>query len=303
MQQHGQSRSGKVARAPPRTVGVVPAADLTTPTGRVAAAAAAMTAAGGPVPLADLACRAACSPRQLQRDFAVVLGVTPRQFGASVRAAGARRSLHRTSSVGNAMYDAGYGSVRAFYTEAAARLGMAPREYAARAAGRTLLWSMADTPIGDLLAVASPDGLCAARIGEAAALEAEIRGEFAAATLVRDDGAMADVMAALQALAQGLPSPELPVCALGTAFQARVWDALRQIPSGQTRTYTQVARAIGSPGSARAVARACATNPVALAVPCHRVIRTDGDLAGYRWGLVVKQSLLAAEQRVAVAVP
>lgn len=238
--------------------------DLGAASGRVAAAAAQMERAGGPVALQELTVRAACSPRQLQRDFAEVLGVAPRQYGAGVRTAAARRALQQTGSVSDAMYEAGYGSVRAFYAEAARRLGMKPHEYARRAAGRTLLWSAAGTPLGEVIAVASPDGLCAVHIGELGELLELVREEFAGARLMRDDAAMGDVMSALQRLAQGLDAPRLPVAAAGTAFQARVWAALREIPAGQTRTYRQVAASIGSPQSARAVARACATNPVAL---------------------------------------
>jgi AraC family transcriptional regulator of adaptative response/methylated-DNA-[protein]-cysteine methyltransferase len=270
-------------------------ADLTTADDRVAAAAAAMERAGGPVALAQLARAASCSARQVQRDFAHVLGVTPRQYGASVRTAGARQVLRSGASVGDALYQAGYGSVRGFYQEAGARLGMPPREYAAGGAGRVLLWSVAPSTVGDLVAVASPQGLCAVRIGAADALEREVRAEFPRAELRRDDAAMRDVMTALAALARGLPAPALPVAATGTAFAARVWGALRQIPAGSTRTYGEVAASIGAPSSVRAVARACATNPVALAVPCHRVVRADGSPAGYRWGLAVKVELLRAE--------
>lgn len=255
-----------------------------------------MEGARGPLPLPDLARLAHCSTRQLQRDFAEVLGIAPRQYGAAVRTAAARAALQGTASVTDAMYDAGYGSVRAFYSEAAKRLGMAPREYAERTVGRVLLWSTTATSLGDVVAVASPDGLCAVRIGAPAPVLAELHQEFAGAQLQRDEAAMRDVMAALRQLARGLDAPRLPVATVGTAFQARVWAALQEIPSGQIRSYTQIARSIGSPRSVRAVARACATNPVALAVPCHRVIRADGDPAGYRWGLAVKVSLLDAER-------
>jgi AraC family transcriptional regulator of adaptative response/methylated-DNA-[protein]-cysteine methyltransferase len=259
-------------------------------------AAAQMRQAAGPMPTATLAQRTSCSSRQLQRDFIAVLGVTPRQYGASLRTETARRALRTGDSVGGAVYRAGYGSVRAFYEEAAQRLGMAPREYAAGAAGRTLLWSVADSPVGDIVAVASPDGLCAARIGRAPDLAGQIREEFAAAQLIRDDAAMTDVMSALRLLSRGLQSPQVPVAATGTAFQARVWAALQQIPAGETRSYREVAEAIDSPRAVRAVAAACAANPVALAIPCHRVLRADGNPAGYRWGLAVKRALLDAER-------
>lgn len=212
-----------------------------------------------------------------------------------MRTAAAREHLRRADTVTEAMHDAGYGSVRAFYTEAGRRLGMSPREYAAGAAGRVLLWSTVPSPVGDIVAVASPDGLCAARIGPAEDLAAQIRTEFAAAHLVHDDAAMADVMHAMQQLSRGLAAPQVPTAAAGTAFQARVWAALQEIPAGQTRTYTEVAAAIGAPRAVRAVASACAANPVALAIPCHRVLRADGSPAGYRWGLAVKQQLLRAE--------
>jgi AraC family transcriptional regulator of adaptative response/methylated-DNA-[protein]-cysteine methyltransferase len=268
---------------------------MTTARQRVQAACDAMTQAGGPVPLAELSARLHCSPRQLQRDFADVLGVTPRQFGQAIRTDRTRAALRTRPSVLDAAFTAGYGSVRGFYEETARRLGMTPSEYVAGAPELVLLWSVAPTPVGDLLAVATPRGLASVRIGSAGDLEREMRAEFPHAVLERDDAAMADVMAALTTLTRGGQAPVLPIDVQGTAFQARVWAALREIPSGQTRTYAEVAESIGRPSSVRAVARACAANPVALAVPCHRVIRSDGSLAGYRWGLAVKRTLLSAE--------
>lgn len=248
------------------------------------------------MPLESLAEVATCTPRQLQRDFAQVLGVSPRQYGQALRAERTRESLRSTESVIDAVFSSGYGSVRAFYEEAAARLGMTPSQYAAGGTSVPLLWSVASTDVGDVIAVATPRGLAAVRIGSQADLVREIQAEFPAASLVRDDAAMSDVMAALSQLAIGHSAPDLPVDVQGTAFQARVWSALRQIPAGETRSYTDVAQSLGSPSAVRAVARACATNRVALAIPCHRVVRSDGSLAGYRWGLEVKQRLLAAER-------
>jgi AraC family transcriptional regulator, regulatory protein of adaptative response / methylated-DNA-[protein]-cysteine methyltransferase len=268
---------------------------MSEPRARVSSACDAMTRAGGPLPLTELADLLHCSARQLQRDFADVLGISPRQFGQAVRTDRTRQALRSADSVLDAAFDAGYGSVRAFYEEAARRLGMTPSDYLAGAPEQVLLWSVVRTPVGDVIAVATPRGLAAVRIGAEGDLVREIRGEFPQAVLERDDAAMADVMAALSALAQGRRAPGLPVDVHGTAFQARVWNALQEIPAGQTRTYSQVAESIGSPTSVRAVARACATNRVALAIPCHRVVRSDGSLAGYRWGLAVKQSLLASE--------
>lgn len=254
-----------------------------------------MDDAGGPVPVSALASEGGCTPRQLQRDFAEVLGISPRQYGQAVRTDRSRASLRSTDSVLNAVFDAGYGSVRAFYEEAARRLGMTPTQYMAGAPGLPLLVSSVTTSVGDVVAVATPRGLAAVRIGAEASLMDELRDEFAHATLERDDDAMRDVMTALATLAEGRTAADLPIDVQGTAFQARVWAALREIPAGETRTYTQVAESIGSASSVRAVARACATNKVALAIPCHRVVRADGDLAGYRWGLTVKSSLLASE--------
>ena len=150
--------------------------------------------------------------------------------------------------------------------------------------------------MGDIVAVATPRGLAAVRIGDVDQQASELAAEFHGATLRRDDVAMSDVMSALRHLARGESAAALPVDVRGTAFQARVWRALQEIPAGQTRTYAQVADRIGEPTATRAVARACATNRVALAVPCHRVIRSDGALAGYRWGLAVKTALLESER-------
>ena len=268
---------------------------MSIPSERVAAACAAMAAAGGPVPLDRLAAILHCSTRQVQRDFSDVLGISPRAYGQAVRTDLTRRLLRESDSVLDAAFAAGYGSVRGFYEEAARRLGMTPSDYLAGAPSLLLVWSTTRTDLGDVLAVATPRGLAAVRIGREAELERDIREEFPRATLQRDDAAMADVMRALRALCTGEPTVPLPVDVHATAFQARVWGALREIPAGQTRTYAEVAESIGSPTSVRAVARACATNPVALAIPCHRVIRGDGSLAGYRWGLEVKESLLARE--------
>ncbi len=265
---------------------------------RVLVACRAMEASGGPIDTATLARLAVCSARQLQRDFTGSVGVTPREYGRSVRTTLARVALRSASTVTEAINDAGYGSVRAFYEEAGRRLGMTPSEFASGARRELLIWAMAPSAVGILIAVASARGLCAVRIGTSeATLELKIATEFSNANLIRDEEAMTDVMTALRALALTGSNANLPLDIRGTAFQARVWQALREIPSGQTRTYTEVAGEIGSPRGARAVASACANNPIALAIPCHRVIRGDGSLAGYAWGLEVKEQLLALETR------
>lgn len=273
---------------------------MSTRLARVLSACRAMEDAGGPIALDALAGIVGCGARQLQRDFLDTMGIGPREYGQSVRTMRARDSLRRSPSVTEAIFDAGYGSVRAFYEEAGRRLGMSPSEYASQDVRTTLLWSLTPSPVGVIIAVASPRGLCAARIGtDGAALIEEIREEFAESVLVRDDDAMSDVMRALRALAFAQDAPALPLDVRGTAFQARVWKALQTIDAGSTRTYQEIAHAIGSPTSVRAVASACAHNRVALAVPCHRVIRGDGSLAGYAWGLEVKAQLLDAERAAA----
>lgn len=255
-----------------------------------------METAGGPLPLSELAELSGCTSRQLQRDFQE-LGISPVAYGRAVRTARARLALRRQGSVTDALIDAGYGSVRAFYEEAGRRLGMTPAQYAAGAPGMPLLWATTPSAVGVLIAVASPTGLCAARIGvDRNALVSEITDEFPAARMLEDPDAMIDVLSALRTLALGHSAESLPVDVEGTAFQARVWQAIRAIPGGQTRTYSQIAHEIGRPNSIRAVAAACAANPVALAIPCHRVIRADRSLAGYAWGIEVKAHLLAAEQ-------
>ena len=256
-----------------------------------------MHAAGGPMPLAELAELANCSTRQLQRDFDDVLGVSPRQYGTSVRAMNTRHTLRSSSSVTDAIYDAGYGSVRAFYEKASARLGMTPSDFVAGAPQHLLLWSSCDSAVGPLTCVAGPRGICFLTHPGAGAEgdEQRIRDDFPHAILERDDKAMRDVMRALRLIAEGKQAPDLPIDVTGTAFQARVWAALREIPYGQTRTYADIAEEIGEPAAIRAVGSACGANRVPLTIPCHRVIRTDGTLGGFGWGLEVKEELLSRE--------
>jgi AraC family transcriptional regulator, regulatory protein of adaptative response / methylated-DNA-[protein]-cysteine methyltransferase len=215
----------------------------------------------------------------------------------------ARHTLRSSESVTDAIYDAGYGSVRAFYEKASARLGMTPSDFVAGAPQHLLLWSTCDSAVGPLTCVAGPRGICflthpgASSSTRVVDDEARIREEFPHAILERDDKAMRDVMRALRLIAEGKQAPELPVDVTGTAFQARVWAALREIPYGETRSYADIAEEIGEPAAIRAVGSACGANRVPLTIPCHRVIRTDGTLGGFGWGLEVKESLLAAESR------
>jgi AraC family transcriptional regulator of adaptative response/methylated-DNA-[protein]-cysteine methyltransferase len=280
----------KSNRPPPSLITVHSPSDCVT------VACRAMHTAGGPLPGTELSEITGCSIRQLQRDFADVLGVSPRQYGASVRAMTARHTLRTSPSITDAIYDAGYGSVRAFYEKATKQLGMTPADFAAGAPQHVLLWSSCDSVIGRLICVAGPRGICLLLHGtQAGGDEARIHEEFPHALLERDDAAMRDVMRALQLIAAGTPAPQLPVDVAGTAFQARVWAALREIPYGETRSYADIAEEIGEPTAIRAVGSACGANRVPLSIPCHRVVRTDGTLGGFGWGLEVKEELLTRE--------
>ena len=280
-----------------------PAATLPDP---VRSAVAAMRRAGGPVPVETLSAEAGTSVRQLQRSFAAALGVGPRAYGEALRVEAARSALTGSATVADAAFGAGYGSMRGFYDAVGPRLGVAPARFAAGGDGEELLWSAVDHPVGTLVVVVSRRGVVAARVDEpgsdgAAQLD-QVAAELPRATFTRDDDALADVAAHLCALASGLPAgDDVPLDVRGTAFQASVWAALRAIPAGETRTYAQVAASIERPRAVRAVASACAANPAALVTPCHRVIRGDGGLGGFRWGLEVKRALLAAERSPATA--
>ncbi|MBF5081093.1 methylated-DNA--[protein]-cysteine S-methyltransferase [Quadrisphaera sp. INWT6] len=269
---------------------------------RVLAACRAMDDAGGPLPPEQLAAAAGWSTRQLHRRFAEVTGTTPRAYGEALRAARLGPALAETrDTVLDAAFATGYGSVRAFYEQGAARLGMTPSAWAGGGRGERLLWTAGPCSLAgedlQLLVVASLAGVVAVRLGsDVEALLAEVAGELPLAQLAREDDALTDVLGAVRALARGSAGPVLPVDVRGTAFQAAVWAALRRIPAGQTRSYAEVAAEVGSPGAVRAVGTACARNPAALVTPCHRVVRSDGGLGGFRWGLEVKRALLDAER-------
>jgi len=270
---------------------------------RVLTAVRALHAAGGPLPVDELARAVGWSPRQMHRRFVGALAVTPRAYGEALRLKAAKRALRTTPSVADAVFAAGYGSVRGFYEQTGLRLGVEPHRYAAGGAGEQLLWSAANSPIGAVLVVVSRRGVVAARIGGGdRALLAEVAAELPRALLVRDDDALRPVMAVVLRLAAGSAvARSLPLDVRGTAFQAAVWAALRTVPPGHTGSYAEVATLLERPAAVRAVARACAANPAALVVPCHRVIRGDGGLGGFRWGLRVKAALLAAEETTASA--
>ena len=250
--------------------------------------------------LADLAVAVGISASHLQRRFTARFGISPAEYLAQRKLGTLKSALREGSDVSAALYDAGYGSPSRVYEGGAARLGMTPGRYRAGGAGEQIRWSLARTALGTALVATTERGVCMVELGDdAVALEAKLRAEFPQAQLERVDAGRDEFLAPrLRAVADTLggQAHAVPVDLLGTAFQKKVWDALMKIPAGQTRSYAQVAEQIGAPGSARAVARACAGNRVAVVVPCHRVVRGDGSLGGYRWGLPLKEKLLQRER-------
>jgi AraC family transcriptional regulator of adaptative response/methylated-DNA-[protein]-cysteine methyltransferase len=250
--------------------------------------------------LARLARVAGVSPWHLQRSFKRQLGMTPAEYARARRAARLKHEL-KQGPVTEAIYAAGFGSPSRVYDEAAGALGMTPRAYRAGGRGERIRFTTLTTRLGAMLVAATDRGLCRVALGDdPAALEQRLREEFPSADVRKDRAGLEAATSALRAAAAGQPvESELNLDVRATAFQRRVWRVLQGIPAGETRTYAEVARQLGSPKSARAVARACATNPVALAVPCHRVVPASGGTGGYRWGSERKKKLLADEARIA----
>jgi AraC family transcriptional regulator of adaptative response/methylated-DNA-[protein]-cysteine methyltransferase len=234
------------------------------------------------------------------RVFKAVTGLTPRAYAQAQRASRARRELTRAGSVTDAIYDAGYNSSGRFYAEADARLGMTPSAYRAGGAAMRIRFAVGECSLGSILVAASERGICAILLGDDPdPLVRRLQDEFPKAELIGGDTdferLVARVVGFVETPALGL---DLPLDVRGTAFQQRVWQALRSIPAGTTASYSEIARRIGAPLAVRAVAQACAANRLAVAIPCHRVVRNDGALSGYRWGVHRKAALLAAEARV-----
>jgi AraC family transcriptional regulator of adaptative response/methylated-DNA-[protein]-cysteine methyltransferase len=256
-----------------------------------------------PVPLAELGRVAGLSPFTVQRLFKQAMGVSPLQYQRALRASSLRSALKQGGSVTNAVYEAGFGSSSRAYEGAA--LGMTPARFAQGGRGEQIGYTTARSSFGWIVVGATARGLCwLALAGTSAEAEASLRAEFPAATLRRDPSLSRMVEAAL-AVVSGPTNPSKTLAPpqvaqmldlRGTAFQLRVWQALRAIPRGQTRSYSQLARELGNPNATRAVARASATNRVALVVPCHRVVGVSGALTGYRWGVERKRQLLEAER-------
>ena len=254
------------------------------------------------VPLAELARIAGLSPFTVQRLFKREMGVSPLQYQRALRAGQLRGALKQGDSVTNAIYEAGYGSPSRAYEGAG--LGMTPARFAQGGKGEQINWATARTPFGWMIVGSTARGLCWLALGATSAeAEASLREEFPLATLRRDPSLKAMIDAALESVrdSSDLEHSRRQVEQLdlrGTVFQLRVWKALRQIPRGETRTYSQLARDLGNPNATRAVARACALNRVSVLVPCHRVVGVSGSLTGYRWGVERKQKLLEAESGI-----
>ena len=253
--------------------------------------------------LTSLSAAAGMSAHQLERAFRRVMGITPRQYADALRMRRLKSRIKKGDDVTTALYEAGFGSSSRLYERAPSQLGMTPAEYGRGGAGMTIRYAIVDSPLGRLLVGATVRGISAVYLNASdRTLYATLRNEYPRAELVEDGaggGSSGPLGRWLTQIVEHLsgrePHLELPTDVRATAFQRRVWEELRRIPYGTTLTYTEVARAIGQPSAVRAVARACATNPTAVVVPCHRVVRQNGALAGYRWGIDVKKALLEKE--------
>jgi AraC family transcriptional regulator of adaptative response/methylated-DNA-[protein]-cysteine methyltransferase len=249
--------------------------------------------------LAVLAEHAGLSRYHVHRLFKSVTGLTPRAYAAAQRARRARDELARRATVTEAIHGAGYGSSGRFYEEADDVLGMTPTQYRAGGEGQEIRFAVGECSLGSILVAATARGVCAILLGDdPQALVHDLERRFAKARLRGADAGFEALVAKVVGLVEDPRlGVELPLDLQGTAFQQRVWQALRRIPAGSTTSYAELARGLGKPTATRAVAQACAANPVAVAIPCHRVVRTDGDVSGYRWGVERKRALLAKEAR------
>jgi AraC family transcriptional regulator of adaptative response/methylated-DNA-[protein]-cysteine methyltransferase len=251
----------------------------------------------GDVRLEVLARSAGVSPQHLQRTFKRVVGISPREYAAALRLRAVKVRLKKGDAVTEALYEAGFGSSSRLYERADARLGMTPGTYKRGGKGMRIRYSIVGSPLGRLLVAATERGVSAVYLHDQDAfLEGALREEYPAAEIRRDDSRGPWMEAILAHLGGRRPHLDLPIDVQATAFQWQVWEALRRIPYGETRSYAEIAQALGRPTAARAVARACASNRVAILVPCHRVVAKDGSLSGYRWGTERKQALLQREQ-------
>ena len=263
----------------------------------VAAACRRIEQAATPLSLDELAAQAGISPFHFHRLFKAETGLTPKAYADAARARRLREGLAASGSVTEALYDAGFNSNSRFYDTAEARLGMHPRDYRDGGRDAEIRFALGQCSLGAILVARSQRGLCAILLGDdPEVLLHDLQDQFPRARLIGGDAGferwVAQVVGFVEAPALGL---QLPLDVRGTAFQERVWQVLRDIPPGQTLSYAQVAQRIGAPKALRAVAQACAANPLAVAIPCHRVVRQDGDVSGYRWGVDRKRALLRRE--------
>mgnify|MGYP001235099283 CR=1 FL=1 len=264
----------------------------------VAEACRAIETAGDMPSLEDLAAQAGLSPSHFHRLFKAATGLTPRAYAVAERAHRVREGLARAGSVTSAIYEAGFNASSRFYEASNAMLGMTPTDYREGGAQARILFALGQCSLGAILVARSARGICAISLGDdPEMLLRDLQDRFPKADLVGGDEAFERVVAEVVGFVEdpGL-GLGLPLDIRGTAFQQRVWQALRDIPAGETATYAEVARRIGEPKAVRAVAGACAANAIAVAIPCHRVVRTDGSLSGYRWGVARKRDLLAREK-------
>lgn len=257
----------------------------------------AIEAADSSLKIDTLAGSLGVSRFHLSKLFRQVLGITPKAYVKATRARQFNQALDRQATVTDALYEAGYESASAFYAEGARRLGMSASAYRARGHDVTIRYAFGQTRFGRIIVGVTAKGICSVLFGEhKGALLADLTDRFSEANLVEDDQELADLVAQV---VDRIENPDaitqLPLDIQGTVFQEKVWSALQRIPTGQTRSYSQIAQQIGNPRSARAVAKACAANPVAVIVPCHRIVRADGGLSGYRWGTERKRQLLHNE--------
>lgn len=268
-------------------------------TEKVAAACRAIRTSEIPPALDQLAKAAGMSRFHFHRVFTRVAGLTPKAYALAHRAARVRGELSKRRTITEAIFEAGYNSNSRFYDDSSAILGMKPKNFRAGGAGETIQWSTSPCALGFVLVATSGRGVCAVFLGEdSEALRHELQQRFPKATLVHGAPDFKRIVAAVVELVESPKAGwDLPLDVRGTVFQRRVWQALRNIPAGSTRSYSELAREIGSPKAVRAVAGACAANPIAIAIPCHRVVHLDGSLAGYRWGLQRKRALLEREKQ------
>jgi AraC family transcriptional regulator of adaptative response/methylated-DNA-[protein]-cysteine methyltransferase len=250
-----------------------------------------------PVTLEQLGRIARMSPYHLQRTFKRLFGVSPKAYASAMRLDRMKARLRQGHTVSRATYDAGYGSGSRAYEHSLAGLGMTPGTYRNGGRGTRIGYTLISTRVGLVLAAATERGLCAVMLGDdAAQLEAALRQEYPAAALERNDQNLQDYTAEIVGLLEGREAKPVRLDVQGTPFQWQVWEALRRIPAGETRSYREIAREVGRPSAVRAVARACASNRVALTIPCHRVVRETGELGGYRWGVERKRQILEQER-------